>query len=394
LGFAINKFNHLARPYPRIAKVGLARPPSRFQRSADLRVHDQGNPLRPDRHRTRKRQLPAGGPGQMNGYYFYVDPVGACNLRCPSCAVGNSPEVNNARGTLSPGLLRRILAKATAECEVEGVGLYNWAEPMLAPRLAELVATVHEFGLMCDLSTNLNRVRNLPALLRANPRSMRISLSGFSQAAYGITHRGGDIELVKANMRILSEVRAATGSTTAVEVCFHRYLSNRDDEDPMRELCKTLGFSFLPMWALWLPLEKVLAAAGETGYGALGAEDRRLLGNLALPLREALLAASSAPKSACHLQTRIVALDVAGRVQLCCGVYDASRFSIANYLDTPIEKIQALRLAHPTCETCQRHGVHDYFMYRIPGADEIAAANMAREAGRAGVVIPLRAAGQ
>lgn len=317
----------------------------------------------------------------MKRFHFHVEPVGACDLRCPACAVGNSPHAGNPKGAMSPGLLRAILEKAVGECIVDGVSLYNWAEPMLAPRLPDLVRIVRGFGIPCDLSTNLNRARRLEDVLRAGPETLRVSLSGFEQSRYGRTHAGGDIERVKVNLHHLAKLREKTGATTEVEVRFHRYRDNLIDEAPMRDLALGLGFRFLPMWALWLPLEKVLAAEGEAGYGTTDARDEAVIDSLALPMREALAAARSQPSSPCLLRSSTISIDVEGWVQLCCGVFDAQRFRIAPFLTTSLEAIQAARHAHATCDTCMRHGVHDYFTYRVQAGDDLATRNIASGGG-------------
>src|SRR3954467_8278947 len=85
-----------------------------------------------------------------------VDIVGTCNLRCPSCPVGNSPELRTRSGTMPLELLEAILDKAMGECRLTYVGLFNWTEPFLHPRLPEMIAAVRSRQLPCALSTNLN----------------------------------------------------------------------------------------------------------------------------------------------------------------------------------------------------------------------------------------------
>ena len=42
----------------------------------------------------------------------YIDVVGRCNLKCPSCPMGNSFDKDSVGGSMSPELLTRILEKA------------------------------------------------------------------------------------------------------------------------------------------------------------------------------------------------------------------------------------------------------------------------------------------
>ena len=87
-------------------------------------------------------------------YIFYIDVFSYCNLRCPTCIVGNKYGDIGAwpKGLMAPELLGRILDKAQSECEIQSVGLYNWTEPLLHPNLAELVRKVKSRNLSCALS--------------------------------------------------------------------------------------------------------------------------------------------------------------------------------------------------------------------------------------------------
>ena len=77
-------------------------------------------------------------PDPKSRWQFYVDVVGACNLRCPSCPVGNST-AKMPHGYMSPSLLDEIVRKAVSECQRLQVSLFNWTEPFLHPRLAEMI---------------------------------------------------------------------------------------------------------------------------------------------------------------------------------------------------------------------------------------------------------------
>lgn len=312
---------------------------------------------------------------------FQIDVIGACNVKCRTCPVGNSREAPQAQGLMAPEMLDRILTKARSECLLESVELYNWTEPLLHPRIAELVRIVHSHGVSCILSANLNLARNLEPLLKENPEFLRVTVSGFTQEIYGLTHNGGQIEKVKANMSELSRIRREVGARTRIQVAYLRYRTNLHEETPMRQFAESLGFEFKRMWAAMLPLEKVLAYRGEPGFAfaAPTSEDLRTIDMLALPLDEALEAAKMNGTSRCGILDNQIAMDVNGDVQLCCVVFDASKFTIANYLETPLERIQELRRAGTTCATCMKHGAHDYYVFRVPDMKGLAMRNIAKK---------------
>jgi MoaA/NifB/PqqE/SkfB family radical SAM enzyme len=308
----------------------------------------------------------------MTSFVFDIDVVGACNLRCPSCPHGNFEGFRLPRGFMEPELLTSILDKALAECCVEHVNLFSWCEPLLHPRLDELVRLVQERGIDCHLSSNLNLPVDFDRLMRANPAYFKISLSGFTQESYGYSHRGGDIERVKKQMVLLAEARRRQGATTRIAVNYHRYRHNLKDEPSMRRFAADLGFEFDPAWALLLPVEKMLAfPSGEAEGVSISDQDRELVAQLGLPLEAALSASRASGRGGCALRERQVSMDFRGEVQLCCGTFDSARFSVGNFLELPLNEIQARREAHPMCRRCMEAGAHLYLTYRTPGLERL-----------------------
>jgi organic radical activating enzyme len=305
--------------------------------------------------------------------HFYIDIVGTCNLSCPSYPVGNSVISTGSRGVMSPSTLDHILEKASSECVVTHVGLFNWTEPLLHPRLDEMVRVVKKHGLTCAVSTNLNinKPERYRKLLESEPTAIRVSLSGFSQKTYSLTHRGGNIDDVKNNIKLLVQLKNATESLTQLSVVFHRYFSNMDEESKIKAHCDKLGVLFQPVNALMLPLEKVLAYCGETSFCTLNKEDDDIIENLLLPLSPALASATQNKAGACRLLEEQLVLNWKGDALLCCAVYDTNRFFVGNYLNDSLESIQAERRKHEVCSTCIKHGASNYFLYNVTQMDEL-----------------------
>ena len=319
----------------------------------------------------------------MTRFFFNIDVLGSCNLRCPSCPVGNSRDVKLPTGFMDPSLLAAIMAKAKSECEVGGVGLFNWTEPLLHPRLPELIRIVESSGTPCHLSANLNHMRNIDAILAENPSSFRISASGFTQEIYGYSHRGGDIERVKQHMVELAAAKKRQKATTAIHVLYHRYKHNLGDEHAMRAFAERLGIGFQGVWAFMMPLEKILAYVNDDPTEAtLTDEDHRLIANLALPLEDAIAASEKHRQAACSLRDAQMTLDFEGKVQLCCGTYDSRRFTLGKFLDLSLEELQARKYEHDMCGRCMTRGVHVYGTYGAPEFDDIAERTIGPEAAR------------
>jgi MoaA/NifB/PqqE/SkfB family radical SAM enzyme len=309
-------------------------------------------------------------------YHFYIDVFSHCNLRCPSCPVGNKYGNVAAwpRGLMAPEYLGKILDKARSECEIVRVGLFNWTEPLLHPNLPSLVREVKSRNLFCSLSSNLNVLRDPERLLVENPDYFRISLSGFTQPVYEIGHREGNIEVVKRNMEHLAKAHAATGRKTQIEVYYHRYLHNVDEVAPMEEFSRSLGFEFSTHLAYMMPVEKIIAFS----EGRATPEDEKIIARFALPLDRALEITSREQRSSsCTLLDDVIALDVSGNVMLCCGSSMESDNVIANFLEFPLEELQRRRGQKVLCQSCMKLGIPDYFFQSSPELHRIAAETIA-----------------
>jgi organic radical activating enzyme len=328
-------------------------------------------------------------------FYIEVLGMGQCNLRCPSCPTGNFRDVNNPAGAMNPELLQQIMAKAVSECVVACVCLFNWAEPLLHPKIGELIRIVQQHGVPCHLSSNLNDIRNLEAALEANPAEFRVSLSGFTQETYGLTHRGGNIETVKENMNELARLVKKTRATTRIQVLYHRYKSNLDDELLMKAYATRLGFTFAPVWALFMPIEKLLAyVENDASLATITTEDYATLDKLALPVREALAAVEPYRNSPCTLQQDQITLDFRGNTMLCCGIYDADKFAVGLFLETRLRDIQARKESHSMCARCTRNGIHVYLTYSAAELQAVALRTVFRRYSKYMAETPAVGAGQ
>lgn len=292
---------------------------------------------------------------------FSIDVVGSCNLRCPTCPVANWPPSSwtGAKGFMEPDLLERIIRKALGESFIGRINLFAYTEPLLHPRLHDLVKVVKSHNLLCCISTNLNRLQNQDELLAANPDYLKISVSGFTQKHHGITHAGGNIEVVKRNMISLAEAKQRVRSKTRIEVDFHQYLTNLDDLPLMTEFARSLGFTLISGWAAFFPLEKTWTyAEPDKALAEVTNTDREILDRVAIPIADVLKMAAKTPVKSCSLQDDNVVLDVEGNVYLCCAVaMDSKRNRLAPYLSVSWETLRRLKQSHDLCDRCMAAGL-------------------------------------
>ncbi len=305
-------------------------------------------------------KVPAGVKTYLRPIYLsrtvVIDIISACNLSCPSCPSGSNRKKSYS-GKMGLQMFRNIIGKIAHEEPGATVAIFNWTEPLLHPETDKFLAAIKQHGLKSRLSTNLNVLRDADKIADANPDGITISLSGFTQGVYAVGHRGGNIEIVKENMKRLSAALRDRRALTAITVYYHKYLHNLHEVELMKEYSESLGFSFGADWAYYMPVERVQAYI----EGTLSYYEREFVDNyLALNIKQAVDATLPFRTEPCHLPTTLLTIDCGGEVQLCCSVYDSSRFSIGSYLNTPSEIIKERLLNHPYCRECMKHGLHIY----------------------------------
>jgi hypothetical protein len=307
--------------------------------------------------------MPAAAPFQPRSEPTIVlwDLVGSCNLKCPSCPMGSMRDVANAngRGFIADDLFHAVLAKVQRDFTCRQLHFYNWTEPLLHPRIVDYCRLAADAGFHVHLSTNLNHLRDAARLVNSGVKTLRVSLSGFTQEVYCIGHRGGDIGKVKDNMRRLSDARRDTGAGVRMHAYFHKYRHNAHEAPLMEAFARDLGFEFLADWAFLMPLEKLLAYAD----GALDENERNFADRSIVPppgdaLR--LVQAHGGCRQPCDLIEQLV-LDHRGRATLCCATFDAASNVIGDFLDLDWCEVQRRRFAHQVCDRCTAIGAHTLY---------------------------------
>lgn len=105
----------------------------------------------------------------------HIEISNVCNLQCSFC-----PEVVREKKLMSPGLFRRVLEQVAPLAEQ--VAFHLMGDPLVHPRLAELVDTAGEFGTKIFFVTNgvLLREDKAEILLKPAFRQVNFSLHSFA----------------------------------------------------------------------------------------------------------------------------------------------------------------------------------------------------------------------
>ena len=320
------------------------------------------------------------GAGKMaksaKTFTYWVDIVGACNLRCPSCPRGNFMPGDVIKESPPSGLMAFDLFKdIVRKIKRDGpslnpqIHLYNWGEPLVHPEIGKFIRHVLDEGIYCGVSSNLNYDGTLRDVIQAGPDFFRVSLSGFYQENYGRTHTRGDIERVKRNMRKLRDYMTEFDKNIYVEVNYHIYRHNagRDLED-MIAFCNDLRFNIGPVWAFFQPLEKNFDLID----GKLSEADRKLLDLYAIRPEEAMKLSMPYKDQDCPVRKWATVINYNGTVPLCCNTFDQNYIVADSFLDIDHEVLQARKYAHSACKTCMDNAIHVYLAYGAgPVMDEV-----------------------
>ena len=85
-----------------------------------------------------------------------------------------------------------------------------------------------------------------------------------------------------------------------LQVLYHRYRYNRLEEAQMREFSEALGFQFEAVWAMYMPVEKILSLVGDgPGDVQFGADDQAVISTLSIDLGPSV--GVVAQECLCHL---------------------------------------------------------------------------------------------
>jgi MoaA/NifB/PqqE/SkfB family radical SAM enzyme len=318
---------------------------------------------------------------QKNKYQYSVEIVGSCNLRCPSCPVGNMRDIKDERPTklIETDLFYKIIDKITKETQSPNcfISVFDWGEPTLHPMLPKFIEYINNKGLKSRISSNLNHEADFRSIVKANPTEFQISISGFSSDIYSKTHARGNIYKVKSHMYKLRQYADQFKTNTEFQICYHVYKHNFDtDFEDMKKLAKELKFKFIPILAKLMPIEKNLFYIMKkdnknynnslTGKIDITDDDEKLIKLLFVnPYNEYLnwKKQSKTKKQKlinyCTKREFKTPIRVDGSVGLCCAVYNTNLKVVNNFLDVPHEQIHSLRKNNEYCGTCMKHGLHD-----------------------------------
>jgi MoaA/NifB/PqqE/SkfB family radical SAM enzyme len=317
----------------------------------------------------------------MHSWRYFLEINSACNLSCPTCTKGNKSGYDHKTGLMDTDLMEKCIDKIASENPEAIVFLYGNSEPFIHPRLPECIAAVKRRGLRCEFSTNLNYVQRLDETLAAGPDFIIVSLSGFTQEVYVKGHVGGQIDKVKANMRLLGEANSRASQRAQISVNYHVYKDNGGAElDSMRAFAAECGLGFFTSTARAISMENAVQYCrekdGNPPYEIQeGLPDfNSMLPPVSQQWRETMERLKIPPTYARgmyahHPERRVCPVGAGsmftfirhdGKTSMCACVADR-RITVGDYLKTSPTEMMEQRTGHAFCKQCIKYRLNLYF---------------------------------
>lgn len=293
--------------------------------------------------------------------YYYIDVVGSCNLRCPSCPVGSLNHSGRPEGIMKRKRFNQILDKIDQADSDQTVSicLFNWGEPLLHPQLPGLIDDVRQRDWPCIISSNMNCSADFSSIVAAGPTAWRISISGASQETYGRTHKNGRIDKVLNSIKDLRAQMDIYPNNIDVEIFYHLYRSNLGSElESIQKMAREMGFRLTAIPAHMMPMENYLHFKN----GTLGENAGSLLDEYLIPPEELLMLTSDfSSDQTCELLDHTMAIGHDGSVDLCCATYEPNQKVANDFCTLTPEELRACRKAAPACRMCKDLGIHKLY---------------------------------
>jgi MoaA/NifB/PqqE/SkfB family radical SAM enzyme len=295
-------------------------------------------------------------PTDLCSFFPTIEISGKCNLVCATCDMG-LPGANKGRGHMSAETFKKTLSKLCSEIPfVNSIALYTWGEPLLNPEIAEIVKICNEYGVACEISTNLEHQKYLEEFIAAGPDQIVAPCAG-TGARYERGRTGGTWEGYLRGLKLIKEYMEKYDKDINVRIMYHLYSDNIDrDYDEVKIIAEELGFNFIPILAHVFPGRVLQYALAGVPLPKTMADAQN---NLVFDIDEQLSFSRRLVDKPCHIIKAFPTISWDGRVLHCCnmqGPYVKGRF-----LETPLEDFINLRNKSRFCTSCMNEGVHRYF---------------------------------
>lgn len=167
-------------------------------------------------------------------YMAHISPSNLCDLDCRLCP--SKDETTKARMLLPFDTFRKFVDEAGDTLLY--MILWSWGEPVLNPNLPKMARYAADRNILTVSSTNLNRLTEIQAeeLMNSGLTALIIAVDGTTAESYAAQRRGGNLERVLNNIRML--VAAKRANNGVGPILNLRMVVSRDNEDEVEDFRK------------------------------------------------------------------------------------------------------------------------------------------------------------
>ncbi len=286
---------------------------------------------------------------------IYLEISGICNGKCPYCLSGRYKMPDGK--FIAVDVFEQILKRLT-ELRIVGtntiLGLYNWGEPFLHPRLGELVAITNRFEIPYSFSTNAAIVPDIDRQFVKGLKMIIFSMPGFSQSSYDRIH-GFDFQSICRNIQTIVDRARSAGYKGIFRIHYHVYQFNMNKISQAEIFSRRLGIAVQLHYAILNHWDNLWAYVDSTlPYSMLKEASQDLF---LFRLRN--LVPDSVKSYRCP-QYNLLVIDENANVPLCCQVPKGDQYSAGNILDDDINGIFQRRERNDICSKCISTGMARY----------------------------------
>jgi radical SAM protein with 4Fe4S-binding SPASM domain len=157
-----------------------------------------------------------------------------CNLRCPVCPTGIGA-IERRPAAMDVGLFERVMDEVGPRLLT--ASLWNWGEPLLHPKLEEMLRAARKHPVVLLLSTNgqtLDDERIQAALLREPPAHLIVAIDGLTDEINSRYRTGARLKPALDGVRRLAEQKRQRCQT--LPVLHMRYLVMKHNEHELPQV--------------------------------------------------------------------------------------------------------------------------------------------------------------
>jgi hypothetical protein len=237
------------------------------------------------------------------------------------------------------------------------VHLFNWGEPMLHPRIDEIIQTCGKYGLFAFISSNLIYLPKLQSSSLRLLTGVGVSLSGFTDDSYGRIH-GKRIQPILNNINRLYVMAVGANCLWRPHVIWHRYRFNEPEMSAARTYFQNRNIGFNPSIACLNGIDLAM----DYYFGErLGVEERmRIEQDLFTDYMRDMHQRLKGSNYQCP-QWSYLNIDEEGNLLLCCGWSNSVKHSVFGpVLEMKADQIRSLKTDSPLCEKCIQRGIAQF----------------------------------